>query len=122
MLNLYQAAMMARNSGPIDLAVFAQVGSFAGGARPKALIGLPRDQSGLILAGDDELPPTHEAWLVKLDTSRDATDGPMEEAYARMARAAGVDMPETRLLETSQADGVRRHYFTVGKLDLPVTH
>jgi serine/threonine-protein kinase HipA len=116
LFNLYQAAMLAGNSGPIDLAVFAQVGSSAGGARPKALIGLPRDQSDLILAGDDELPPTHDAWLVKLDTSRDATDGPMEEAYACMARAAGVEMPETRLLETRQADVVRRH-FAVKRFD-----
>jgi serine/threonine-protein kinase HipA len=40
----------------------------------------------------------------------------MEEAYALMARAAGVDMPPTRLLESKHGDRVRRH-FAVKRFD-----
>ena len=62
------------------------------------------------------MPTTHDAWLVKFDTSPDNSQGPMEEAYALMARAAGVEMPETRLLETKQGGKVRRH-FAVKRFD-----
>jgi serine/threonine-protein kinase HipA len=116
-LNALQgAAMQAEQAGEIDLDLLAAVGSSAGGARPKALIALPRRGSGPTLAGAGGMPATHEAWLVKFDTSADATHGPMEQAYALMARAAGVDMPETRLLKTSQGRQVRRH-FAVKRFD-----
>ncbi len=113
---LQAAALRAEQAGEIDLDVLAGVGSSAGGARPKALIALAREGSQLPLAGAGEIPTTHEAWLVKLDTSPDNSHGPMEEAYARMARAAGVEMPETRLLETKRGGKVRRH-FAVKRFD-----
>jgi serine/threonine-protein kinase HipA len=113
---LHEAALRAENAGPINLEAFAQIGSSAGGARPKALLALPRDGGDLLLAGTDLLPDTHEAWLVKFDTSRTGIGGPMEEAYARMARAAGIDMPETRLLETRPEPGTLRH-FAVKRFD-----
>lgn len=113
---LQEAVMRAENAGEIDLNLLAAVGSSAGGARPKALIALPREGSTKTLAGAGEVPTTHDAWLVKFDTSPDGTHGPMEEAYARMARAAGVDMPETRLLETHMEGKVRRH-FAVKRFD-----
>jgi len=114
--DLNDAAMQVETSGTIDLDVLAEVGTSAGGARPKALIGLPRAGFEEILAGAGELPPSHEAWIVKLDTSHNAADGVMEEAYALMARAAGVDMPPTRLLESTHGDNVRRH-FAVKRFD-----
>jgi serine/threonine-protein kinase HipA len=114
--DLHEAAMQVETSGTIDLDVLAEVGTSAGGARPKALIGLPRTGFEGILTGASELPPSHDAWMVKLDTSPDASDGVMEEAYALMARAAGVDMPPTRLLESTHADDVRRH-FAVKRFD-----
>jgi serine/threonine-protein kinase HipA len=40
----------------------------------------------------------------------------MEEAYSLMARAAGVDMPPTRVLETRHGDVVQRH-FAVQRFD-----
>jgi len=114
--DLHDAAMQVETSGTIDLDVLAEVGTSAGGARPKALIGLPRTGSEGILAGAGELPPSHDAWMVKLDTSDNAADGVMEEAYALMARAAGVDMPPTRLLESTHGDNVR-HHFAVKRFD-----
>jgi serine/threonine-protein kinase HipA len=113
---LQAAALRAEQAGEIDLNVLAGVGSSAGGARPKALIGLSRKGPGPALAGAGEVPTTHDAWLVKFDTSPDNTQGPMEEAFALMARAAGVEMPETRLLETKSDGKVRRH-FAVKRFD-----
>ena len=113
---LHEAAMQIERAGPIDLDVLAEVGSSAGGAHAKAVIGLPRAAAGDVLAGAGDLPSSHEAWLVKFDTSRDATAGVMEHAYALMAQAAGVDMPPTRLLETNHARAVRRH-FAVQRFD-----
>ncbi len=107
---LQEAAVQAEQASGIDLNLFAEIGSSAGGARPKALIALPRSGSGPVLAGAGEIPPSHEAWLIKFDTSPDGTAGPMEEAYARMARAAGVEMPPTRLIETRHGPKVRRHF------------
>jgi serine/threonine-protein kinase HipA len=63
-----------------------------------------------VLAGTGAIPVTHDAWLVKFDLSPDGMHSRMEEAYARMARAAGIDMPETRILETHHAQGVKRHF------------
>jgi serine/threonine-protein kinase HipA len=106
---MHEAARLAEESDSLDLAVLAQVGSSAGGARPKALIGLhPADAR--VVAGSSDLPPGFEAWLVKFDTSRDSQLGPIEEAYAQMARASGIDMPATRLLETRAGRRVRRHF------------
>ncbi len=113
---LQAAALRAEQAGEIDLNLLAEVGSSAGGARPKALIALPRKGTGRTLAGAGEVPTTHDAWLVKFDTSPDGTHGPMEEAYAQMARAGGVEMPETRLLETKVDGRVRRH-FAVKRFD-----
>lgn len=111
------AAAVAEAAGPIDLEVLAEVGSSAGGARPKALIGLPKDAAAsAIVPRAGEVPESHEAWLVKFDLSHDGTAGPMEEAFARMARSAGIDIPETRLLSTSHETGPRRH-FAVRRFD-----
>ncbi len=113
--DLYAAAAEAERSGEIDLDVLAQVGSSAGGARPKALLNLSDAGRGAAQAGP-VAPAGYSSWIVKFDTTRDGTAGSLEEAYARMARAAGVDFPETRLLETKHADGVRRH-FAVKRFD-----
>jgi serine/threonine-protein kinase HipA len=117
--DLHKAAMQVEYSGEIDLGVLAEVGTSAGGARPKGLIGLPHTGAEYVIAGAGELPLTHEAWLVKLDTSRSASAGVMEEAYSLMAQAAGVEMPPTRILETRHGDEVRQH-FAVKRFDRDV--
>ncbi len=66
---LHEAALEMERAGPIDLEVLAEVGSSVGGKHPKALIGLPLGRSGDILSGAGLLPASHEAWLVKLDTT-----------------------------------------------------
>lgn len=89
-------------------AVRAAAGS-AGGARPKLLVGLRGDH---ILSGADDLPPTHEPWLIKFAAPGEGKyPCQFEYAYARMARAAGIDIPDVRLFplgRSERAFGVRR--------------
>ena len=112
---LYAAAAEAERGGEVDLEVLAQVGSSAGGARPKALLNLPDSGVGAPQAGP-VVADGYGAWIVKFDTTRDGTNGPLEEAYALMARAAGIDLPATRLLET-KAGGIVRRHFAVQRFD-----
>lgn len=113
--DLYSATAEADKTGEVDLNLLAQVGSSAGGARPKALVHLPDSGRGAPHVGSP-VPAGYSPWIVKFDTTRDGTLGPMEEAYARMARAAGIDVPDTRLLETKHGKRVRRH-FAVKRFD-----
>ena len=74
-------------------------GGPSGGARPKALVGLPADGGPGVVYGEGELPPGFEAWLVKFPMARDDLDvGRRESAWMTMARAAGLDAPEHRIL------------------------
>ena len=65
-----------------------------------------------LLSGEDDLPDGFEHWIVKFAAKKDMPDaGPIEHAYALMAAAAGIDMPLTRLFETSKGErffGVKR--------------
>lgn len=80
------------------LPILERLGGPSGGARPKVLVGIGAD--GTIVAGDAPLPDGFEAWIVKFRSSRhDFEDfGPLEAAYADMARAAGLDVSPTRLI------------------------
>lgn len=93
------------------LPLLLRTGGSPGGARPKVLIGW-NGQDRQIIAGDDDLPPGFEHWLIKFSAQEDSRDaGPVEQAYALMARAAGIAMPETRLFTTEQGDsffGIKR--------------
>ncbi|MBV9438919.1 MAG: type II toxin-antitoxin system HipA family toxin [Candidatus Eremiobacteraeota bacterium] len=79
------------------LSELERLGGSSGGARPKALVAL--DARGNAVSGVDEIPAGYEAWLVKFRSSHDVTDiGPLETAYARMAREAGINVPDFRLI------------------------
>ena len=70
-----------------------ELGGSSGGARPKVL---------LRLEGED--------WLVKFPAASDPEDiGKQEYYYSKIARKAGLEMPETRLLENK--------YFAVKRFD-----
>ncbi len=113
---LFEASEVAERGGPIDLNVLAPAGSPAGGARPKALIAMAADGRGLVVAGDGTIPPGYDAWLVKFSGPRAPHAGSMEQAYALMARAAGIEVPETRLLLTER-EGVQSLHFAVKRFD-----
>ncbi len=112
--------VLAREAGLVlegqDSAVLPQLerlGGSSGGARPKVLIAI--NTEGQVIAGDEPPPPGYEAWLVKLRGSRhDVVDiGPLEAAYADMARACGLDVSPTRLIQTRGGPG----YFATRRFD-----
>jgi len=84
----------------------------SGGARPKALIGMPAGDEAGFCYGEGELPSEWEAWLVKFPTSTDDAEvGRRELAWSTMAEAAGLQVPRARLLclqGVGEAFAVRR--------------
>ncbi|MDE2872651.1 MAG: type II toxin-antitoxin system HipA family toxin [Gemmatimonadota bacterium] len=106
--------------GDVSVAVpeIMQVGGIAGGARPKALILWDR-ASNRVRSGFAPPEPGEEPWLIKFDgvtadaagrgtrgTRRPGPWGRIEYAYSRMAREAGIEMPETHLFR----DGEFAHF------------
>ncbi len=92
------------------------VGSSAGGARPKAFIAY-NELTGQVRSGQIDAGEGFRQWVLKFDGVRGAGDyglrdpqgwGAVEYAYSKMARAAGVEMTECRLLE----EHGRRHFMT----------
>lgn len=114
-LDLHRLATHAREllSGSVSevLPVLLRAGGSPAGARPKVLVGF-HEQSGEIISGEEDLPPGFEHWIVKFASEKDDPEtGAIEYAYSLMARDAGIEMPPTRLFETSQGGryfGVRR--------------
>jgi len=88
-----------------------RAGGSPGGARPKVLVGFDPG-SKKIVSGEDDLPDEFEHWIVKFAAKTDSPDaGAVEYAYSLMAAAAGIDMPATRLFETTEGErffGVKR--------------
>lgn len=89
------------------------IGSSAGGARAKAVIGW-NPQTNQVVSGQFDVPEGFEHWLLKFDVGADgelgttAGFGRIEYAHALMAKAAGIDMSPCRLLE----EGGRAHFMT----------
>lgn len=73
-------------------------GGSPGGARPKVLVGVRDD--GAMIAGTSDLPEGYRHFLVKFTARHDPYGGEVENAYALMAREAGLNMPPTHLFET----------------------
>ncbi len=93
------------------LPLLLRTGGSPGGARPKVLVGFNKSQEVLI-AGEGDLSPGYEHWLIKFAGREDGFDSAqIEYAYAEMATAAGVEMPEFRLFHTKEGEqffGVKR--------------
>ena len=90
-----------------------RVGTSAGGTRPKAVIAL-NDKTGKVRSGQVAAPKGYDYWILKFDGVRDTSFGDpagygrIEYAYSLMAKAAGINMTECRLLE----EGDRAHFMT----------
>ena len=96
------------------LANLIAVGTSAGGARAKAVIAW-NPATGEIRSGQLAAPEGFEHWMLKLDgvgsdaeLGTGAGYGRIEFAYHLMARAAGVAMSDSRLLE----ENGRAHFMT----------
>jgi serine/threonine-protein kinase HipA len=88
----------------------------AGGAQPKVLVGL-RESDGAIYP-DPEPPAGYRPYLVKFSPRTSGmhlspAHGAIELAYLRMARVAGITVPDARLVRTADA----RQHFAVARFD-----
>ena len=91
-------------------------GGSPGGARPKVTVALSENNKKC-LSGFSELPAGFTHWLVKFRSKEDPQDmGCIEMAYADMARIAGLDMPECKLLQVKNSEHIDE-YFAVQRFD-----
>lgn len=92
-----------------------RIGGSPGGARPKAIV-CRDERSGDLLHGTPTAPEGGTHWLVKFRGKDDPADiGPIEEAYALMAREAGLDLPPTALFPSGT--GRAPAYFGARRFD-----
>lgn len=90
-----------------------KIGSSVGGARAKALIAY-NEKTGEVRSGQAKAPKGFSHWLIKFDGVSDsqfgssAGYGRVEMAYYKMAKAAGIEMMESRLLYENN----RAHFMT----------
>lgn len=90
-----------------------KIGSSAGGARAKAVIAY-NTKTHEVRSGQAEAPKGFTHWLIKFDGVTDKQFGAssgygrVEMAYYLMARDAGIEMTECRLLEEHE----RAHFMT----------
>lgn len=95
------------------------LGTSAGGAQAKAVIGWNRD-TGAFRSGQFDVPDGFEHWIVKFTPESDPDAGRREYDAFRKARLAGIDMSESTLVEIGglehfatkrfDRDGNRRHH------------
>ena len=92
------------------------VGTSAGGARAKAVVAW-NPSTNEVRSGQIEAGPGFEYWLLKFDGVSGNKDkeledpdgyGAIEYAYYKMAKRAGIQMNESRILE----ENGRRHFMT----------
>ena len=84
-----------------------RVGTSAGGAQAKAVVGWNRETDQFV-AGDGDLPEGFEHWLVKFSPLGMEDVGQKEYDFSRRAFDAGIKMSECRVYEL---DGFR-HFMT----------
>jgi serine/threonine-protein kinase HipA len=87
------------------------LGGSSAGARPKILVGFSHENNEII-HGIKDLPGGYEPWMIKFASVLDQPDiARIEYAYSLMAKAAGVEVPPTKLFEEQGKKaffGVRR--------------
>ncbi len=104
------------------MAQILKVGTSAGGARAKAVVAW-NPATNDVRTGQADAPGGYSHWLLKFDGVEGNRDKELSDpigyttiefAYSQLAGAAGITMPETRLLE----ENGRRH-FMVRRFDRP---
>ncbi|MCH7225084.1 type II toxin-antitoxin system HipA family toxin [Haloferula sp. A504] len=83
-------------------------GMTAGGAQPKALVHLSKDFATLWPGGGNP-PEGSSPWLLKFQLDAEGMETREEHACHLMAAAAGIHVPETRLLTDARG---RAHFLT----------
>ena len=111
LLDIWQAGEQARavfDAEREDIPHPFALGVSSGGARPKVEVYLPGD--GDLSRARLRPAPGHEAWLVKFTSASlplGHEEGLCEAAYLTMAKAAGIETPEWRLLRAPPAAAKR---------------
>jgi serine/threonine-protein kinase HipA len=77
-----------------------------GGAQPKAVLSFSDDFT--TITSSEPPDDTFTPWLLKFDLHPELQEGGIEYAFNRMARAAGIDVPECRLMKSH--GGSRSHF------------
>lgn len=101
-------------------------GGSPGGARPKVTVAFSENME-TCLSNFGDLPEGYSHWIVKFRNDSRYGDGDpvdmgrLEMAYADMARAAGLQVPATRLLELS-VNRKQEAFFAVQRFDRVVNH
>ena len=106
-------------SGSAALREIFKVGTSAGGAQAKAVVGWNPATDQFCIPGD-EMPDGFEHWIVKITPDERQYLGIAEFRTYEMARACGVDISDSRLYELDgvkhfmtrrfDRDGARRHH------------
>ena len=82
------------------------------GARPKVMVQMSEDKTNII-HGSQVLHDDFSHWMIKFASSVDSQEvGAIEYAYSLMAKEAGLEMPDTTLLE-----GKNGRYFACERFD-----
>lgn len=90
-------ANLLQMDGDEALREIIRLGTSAGGAQAKAVVGWNRSTDSFI-AGDVDLPQGYEHWIVKFSPNAIPDAGRREYEIYLKAREAGIDMSESRLL------------------------
>lgn len=97
-----------------DVDLLQEIQGSSTGARPKIVVGMDAVNNRVVADFGEGLPPGFEPWIVKFKSKHDIEEiGPMEYAYSLMARASGIEMAETRLIETTRGN----RYFASRRFD-----
>jgi serine/threonine-protein kinase HipA len=106
--------LMKQDHGSELDAALVQAGQTAGGMMPKLLAAISHDCEKIV-TGSDQIPDGMNAWLIKLNDSgaKTSTRCHMEDAYFKLARAAGLRVPETMMVRDSK--GVE--HFAIRRFD-----
>lgn len=121
-----QSEQLLKGDAAVVLEALRICGGSPGGARPKVTVAFSPDGKTCI-SGFHDIPDGYSHWIVKFRNDSHAGEadplyaGRLECAYADMARAAGLLMPETRLLPVT-VNNRQEHYFAVRRFDRQGNH
>ncbi|MEN5091582.1 type II toxin-antitoxin system HipA family toxin [Pseudomonas protegens] len=115
---LYQASVQVQVGETVDVLKALRIaGGSPGGARPKAAVALSEDLAHVVSAFDP-LPEGYGHWIVKFRALQEPWSmGAIEYAYARMARAAGVEMAHCELITVPSEKGWNERFFASRRFD-----
>lgn len=105
------ATVLAGEQGAIVEKLLKLNGASAG-ARPKIVAQVSADKKKIV-HGPAALPEGFAHWMIKFPSQLDESDvGSIEYAYSQMARAAGIEIPETHLFGAKA-----KRYFGIKRFD-----